>query len=226
MLAHRFEGGQTLELAAWRYLRAGGNAMITLIGNLVVVPLVLYYLLYDRHRMFTRIETLVPRRWLVKTRELVTEMDQMLSQYLRGQLLVMAALAAFYPLALMVAGFEAALPVGLFTGIFVFVPYAGFATGLALALLAALLQFGNGYGLAAVVVVYGFGQVIESGFLTPRLIGERIGLHPLAVIFALLAFGQLFGFFGVLLALPVSAILATALRELRRRYLASALYND
>jgi predicted PurR-regulated permease PerM len=150
----------------------------------------------------------------------------MLAQYLRGQMLVMGVLAAFYPIALTIAGFEIALPVGVFTGLAVFIPYVGFATGLALALLAALLQFGNSYGFGAVAVVYGIGQILESFFLTPRLIGERIGLHPLAVIFALLAFGQLFGFFGVLLALPVSAILATALRELRRRYLASALYED
>ena len=93
-------------------------------------------------------------------------------------------------------------------------------------MLAALLQFGDWYGFGAVALIYTIGQVLETAFLTPRLIGERIGLHPLAVIFALLAFGQLFGFFGVLLALPVSAILATALREVRRRYLASAFYAD
>ncbi|CAE6833492.1 hypothetical protein LMG22931_06915 [Paraburkholderia nemoris] len=124
-----------------------------------------------------------------------------------------------------VAGFEIALPVGLFTGLAVFIPYIGFATGLALALLAALLQFGNWYGVGAVVVVYGIGQILESFILTPRLVGERIGLHPLAVIFALLAFDQLFGFFGVLLALPASAILAAGLRALRGRYLASAFYG-
>ncbi|CAN0625289.1 AI-2E family transporter [Burkholderia multivorans] len=214
----------TVALTAWRYLRTSGNAVVTIIGNVVVAPLVLFYLLYDRHQMFARMERLIPRRWLGKTRELVTEIDQMLSQYLRGQLLVMAVLAAFYPVALAIAGFDIALPVGLFTGLAVFIPYVGFTTGLVLALLAALLQFGDWYGIGAVAVVYGIGQILETCILTPRLIGERIGLHPLAVIFALLAFGQLFGFFGVLLALPVSAILATVLRHLRRRYLASALY--
>jgi predicted PurR-regulated permease PerM len=150
----------------------------------------------------------------------------MMSQYLRGQLLVIAVLAMFYPTALMIAGLDMALPVGLFSALAVFVPYIGFATGLAFALLAALLQFGDWYGLGVVVAVYGVGQILESFVLTPRLVGERIGLHPLAVIFALLAFGRLFGFFGVLLALPVSAILASALRELRCRYLASALYQS
>ncbi|VVD75535.1 ABC transporter permease [Pandoraea eparura] len=227
LLTSRLDGGgQSVQLAAWRYLRTSGSALVAVVGNVVVVPLVLYYLLYDRGMVFARIESLVPRPWLGKTRALMTEMDQMLSQYLRGQLLVMVALATFYPIALGLAGFGIALPVGLFTGLAVFIPYVGFATGLGLALLAALLQFGNWYGFGTVVLIYGIGQVLETAFLTPRLIGERIGLHPLAVIFALLAFGQLFGFFGVLLALPVSAILATALREVRRRYLASALYGN
>ena len=150
----------------------------------------------------------------------------MLAQYLRGQLLVVVILAVFYPIALAIAGLDIALPVGLLTALAVFVPYIGFSTALVLALLAAFLQFGNWYGFAAVAVVYGIGQVLESVVLTPRLVGERIGLHPLAVIFSLLAFGQLFGFFGVLLALPVSAVVVSALRELRRGYLASTLYQD
>jgi predicted PurR-regulated permease PerM len=171
-------------------------------------------------------ESLVPRHWLGKTREFVNEIDRLLSQYLRGQLLVMGVLAAFYTIALKMAGLDIAVPLGLFTGLAVFIPYVGFAVGLALALLAALLQFGSWYGVGAVAVVFGVGQILENFVLTPRFIGESMGLHPLAVIFALLAFDNLFGFFGVLLALPVSAILATALRDLRCRYLASALYRD
>jgi predicted PurR-regulated permease PerM len=218
--------GQGAMLAAWEYLRTSSNVMINVVSNAVLVPLVLFYLLYDRHEAFACMESLVPRRWLGKTREFVGEIDRMMSQYLRGQLLVIAVLAMFYPTALMIAGLDMALPVGLFSALAVFVPYIGFATGLAFALLAALLQFGDWYGLGVVVVVYGAGQILESFVLMPRLVGERIGLHPLAVIFALLAFGRLFGFFGVLLALPVSAILASALRELRRRYLTSALYTS
>lgn len=218
--------GQAVALAAWKSLRTSGNVMITVISNVVLVPLVLFYLLYDWNTMLARVAAVVPRRWLPKMLELAVEMDRTLSQYLRGQLLVMGVLAAFYGIALTIAGFEIALPVGVFTGLAVFIPYIGFATGLALALLAALLQFGNWYGFGAVAVVYGIGQIVESLFLTPRLVGERIGLHPLAVIFALLAFGQLFGFFGVLLALPVSAIISTALREVRRGYLASTLYKN
>jgi predicted PurR-regulated permease PerM len=173
-----------------------------------------------------RIERLVPRRWVPKVRELSNETDALLSQYLRGQILVMVILAALYSIGLTIAGFEVGVPVGVFTGLAVFIPYIGFGLGLALAILAALLQFGNLYGLGAVAVVYGIGQFVESFYLTPRLVGERIGLHPLVVIFALLAFGQLFGFFGVLLALPTCAVLLVGARQIRRVYMASDLYRN
>jgi predicted PurR-regulated permease PerM len=227
MVTSQLEGSaQTIAGYAWTSIRTSGNVMISLVGNLVMVPLVLFYLLYDWNAMLTRIKHFIPRRWLVKTIRLSQDMDQMLSQYLRGQLLVMGVLAVYYSVALWVAGFEIALPVGIFTGLAVFIPYVGFATGLVLALIAAGLQFGSWYGLGAVALVYGVGQILESFILTPRLVGERIGLHPLAVIFALLAFGQLFGFFGVLLALPVSAMLSVAWRELRQGYLSSSLYRN
>jgi predicted PurR-regulated permease PerM len=225
-LTARLSGSeQGVALWIWQYVRSSGNLMIRVAGNVAFVPLVLFYLLYDKHEAFERIESFVPRRWLAKTRDFTAEIDQMMSQYLRGQLLVVGILALFYPVALKIAGLDVALPVGLLTGLAVFIPYIGFATALALALLAAFLQFGNWYGFGAVIVVYGVGQILESVVLTPRLVGERIGLHPLAVIFSLLAFGELFGFFGVLLALPASAVFASALRELRRRYLMSTFYR-
>jgi predicted PurR-regulated permease PerM len=152
-----------------------------------------------------------------------------LGQYLRGQLLVMLTLAVYYALGLKVFGLDLALPIGVFTGLAVFVPYLGFGLGLALAAFAGLLQFaaldGFSHTVLMLVTVFGVGQVLESFVLTPRLVGQRIGLHPLAVIFALLAFGQLFGFLGVLVALPVSAVLLVAIRRLRSSYLASHLYN-
>ncbi|MCP3725056.1 AI-2E family transporter [Paraburkholderia sp. CNPSo 3272] len=226
LTARLMSGEHGAVLAAWQYVRTSGNVMMNLVSNVVLVPLVLFYLLYDRHEALERMESFVPRRWLRRTRHFVAEIDHMLAQYLHGQLLVVVILAVYYPTALAIAGLDVALPVGLLTALAVFVPYIGFSTALALALLAAFLQFGNWYAFAAVVAVYGIGQIIESVFLTPRLVGERIGLHPLAVIFSLLAFGQLFGFFGVLLALPVSAVFASALRELRRGYLESTLYRD
>jgi len=226
VMTHMQDSSQQIVLAMWQSVRASGSMMLALASDVVLVPLVLFYLLYDWKRIIARIERAVPRRWLDKTRSLAAEMDRMLAQYLRGQMLVMLVLAAYYSIALSIAGFHIALPIGIFTGLAVLIPYLGYATGLVLALLAALLQFGNWYGLCAVAVIYGIGQILESFFLTPRVVGERIGLHPLAVIFALLAFGQLFGFFGVLLALPGSAILSIALRELRQSYMNSDLYKN
>jgi predicted PurR-regulated permease PerM len=153
------------------------------------------------------------------------ECDAVLGQYLRGQLLVMLILAAFYSIALALFGFDLALPVGVFTGLAIFIPYLGYGLGLVLALLAGVLQFASWYGLVAVTVVYGVGQLVESLWLTPRLVGERIGMNPLMVIFALLAFGHLFGFAGVLIALPVSALIVVAARRLQAAYLASPLYR-
>jgi predicted PurR-regulated permease PerM len=225
LAAHLIAGEHGVATAVWQYLCTSGNMMISVVGNVVLVPLVLFYLLYDRHEAFERMESFVPRRWLARTRDFAAEIDHMTSQYLRGQVLVVAILAVFYPAALVLAGLDIALPVGLLTALAVFIPYIGFATALALALLAACLQFGDWYGIGAVVVVYATGQILESVVLTPRLVGERIGLHPLAVILALLAFGKLFGFLGVLLALPASAVFALVLRELRRRYLRSSLYR-
>lgn len=223
----RFAGNtDTLLSAAWSSVRTGGNVMITLIGNVVIVPLVLYYLLYDWHKLLKRTRTLIPRRWLKKTVTLAKEVNQMLSQYLRGQLLVMLVLAAYYSICLSLAGFEISLPLGMFTGLAIVIPYVGYCIGLTFALGIALLQFGTWWAITVIILIYAVGQVLESSFLTPQLVGERIGLHPLAVIFALLAFGQLFGFFGILIALPASAILVIVLRELCRKYLASSLYKN
>lgn len=168
----------------------------------------------------------MPRRWSALVGDMAAEADGLLAQYLRGQLLVMLLLAAYYSIALAIAGFDVALPVGMLTGLLVFIPYVGFGFGLLLAIIAAVLQFDGWHGLAAVAIVYGAGQFIESFYLTPRLVGERIGLHPLTVIFALLAFGQLFGFVGILLALPASAILSVVFGRLRRHYLNSSFYNQ
>jgi predicted PurR-regulated permease PerM len=205
--------------------RIGGTAVLGWLATLVLIPVVLFYLLMDWHRILERTTGAVPRRWVVQTVGMAQEVNLLLAQYLRGQLLVMLVLAVYYSVALSIAGFEVALPVGILTGLLVFIPYLGFGLGLILALIAAVLQFSDWSGLVSVAVIYGAGQVIEGFFLTPRLVGERIGLNPLAVIFALLAFGQLFGFVGVLLALPASAVLMVAFKHLRHHYLRSSFYN-
>ena len=210
--------------AALSSARIGGSLLLAFIGNAFLMPVVLFYLLIDWSQLMQRLHALIPPRLRETVQGFLAECDAVLGQYLRGQLMVMGALAVYYSLALAIAGFDLALPVGVFTGLAVFIPYLGFGLGLGLALLAAALQFGNAYGLIAVAVIYGIGQLGEGFFLTPRLVGERIGLDPLAVIFALLAFGHLFGFVGVLIALPVSALLLVALRRARTAYLASRLY--
>jgi len=205
-------------------LRIGGSALAAVVGNLFLMPIVAYYLLLDWTNLVTRAKNLIPPRWRDSVQSFLNETDEVLGQYLRGQLLVMAVLAVFYTVALALVGLDLALPIGVFTGLAVFVPYLGFGLGLVMALFAALLQFQTVLGVALVGGVYMLGQVIESLYLTPRLLGERIGLHPIAVIFALLAFGHLFGFVGVLIALPASAVLLVAIRRAKRGYLASQMY--
>jgi predicted PurR-regulated permease PerM len=205
--------------------RIGGSIVLTIVGNAILVPVVLFYLLIDWPQLVRRASALVPPRLFAGVEGFVLECDHVLGQYLRGQLLVMVILATFYSVGLALFGFDLAVPVGVFTGLAIAIPYLGFGLGLLLALLAGVLQFASLYGLLAVAVVYGIGQIVESLYLTPRLVGERIGMNPLMVIFALLAFGQLFGFVGVLIALPASALIAVATARLRASYTQSRLYN-
>lgn len=209
--------------------RIGGSLALTVLGHLVLVPLVLYYLLADWPKLVASVRTLLPPRMLGRADDFFGECDRVLGQYLRGQLLVMMVLAVYYSVGLAMFGFSLAVPVGVFTGLAIFIPYAGYGMGLVLALLAGLTQFAPdgsaGWALLGVAVIYGLGQVVESFFLTPRLVGQRIGLHPIAVIFALLAFGQLFGFVGVLLALPISAVALVGLRRSLAAWQASRVYQ-
>ena len=206
-------------------LKLGGSVALAIIGNVVLIPVALFFLLKDWARLVSFLFELVPPKTRAFVDSFTQEADQVLGQYLRGQLLVMGVLAIYFSVALALFGFELALPVGVFTGLAFFIPYLGFGLGMILAILAGVLQFGGLYGVLVVLGVYGTGQLVESFYLTPRLVGERIGLHPLAVIFALLAFGQLFGFLGVLIALPASAVLLVAMRRARHSYLSSKLYQ-
>ncbi len=223
---HLADSGEVIGKAVFASLKVGSSAVLGMLGNLLLIPIVLFYLLVDWHGLVQRLSNLIPRRWVQQTVGFVREVDDILAQYLRGQILVMLALSVFYSLALALARFDLALPVGILTGLLVFIPYLGYGLGLALAIIGALLQFDSWHGLAAVAVIYGFGQMLESFYLTPRLVGERIGLHPLTVIFALMAFGQLFGFVGILVALPASAVLAVAVKHIRHAYANSAFYNQ
>ena len=205
--------------------RDGGMAVAALAINLIIVPIAMFYLLREWPRITQATQDMLPRPMLPRTLRIVGDINHVLAQYLRGQLSVMALLTVFYCTGLWLAGVDFALPVGIVTGLMSFIPFIGFGAGLTLAILAALIQAEGLTPLIGVAVVYGLGQVLESYILTPHLVGERIGLHPLAVIFALMAFGQLFGFIGVLIALPASAALLVGLRELRAAWVASPIYR-
>lgn len=207
------------------WLGNSGSALLALFANLLLIPVVMFYLLRDWDDLLARVDGLLPRQWYKKIRQIAAESDKVLAEFLRGQLSVMLLMSAFYVLVLWLVGLEFALPIGIVAGMLVFIPYLGVALGLLLATLAALMQFGLASDLLVVWAVFGAGQLLESMAITPWLVGERIGLHPLAVIFALLAFGQLFGFFGLLLALPLAAVLLVLLRHLREHYLASQMYR-
>jgi predicted PurR-regulated permease PerM len=202
-----------------------GLAIIGWLANLILIPLVLFYLLVDWNVIIARINHLLPRSMLAKTVEIASDIDAALAEFLRGQLAVMLLMSVFYSTGLWLSGLELALPIGVLSGLLGFVPYLGIGLGLGLATLSGLLQFGNLNDLIPVMIVFGLGQIVESMLLTPYLVGDRIGLHPLVVIFALMAGGQLFGFTGVLLALPVSAAIAVGFRHARQHYISSNLYN-
>ena len=221
-MSANFEEGLATALSS---VRIGGSFLLAFVGNAVLIPAALFYLLMDWPQLAERLKVLVPLRMRPTVYDFLGECDAVLGQYLRGQLLVMLILAVYYSVGLMTFGFDLAVPVGVFTGLAVFIPYVGFGLGLVLALLAATLQFGSWFGIIGVAVVYGVGQIIESYYLTPKLVGERIGMSPLTVIFVLLAFGHLFGFVGIMVALPVSAVLAVALNRVHGLYLASPLYR-
>jgi predicted PurR-regulated permease PerM len=206
-------------------VRIGGSWLLTILSGVVLVPVLVYYLLVDKERMQVRLPTLVPVRVLPSLQSFVRESDVALRRYLRAQLAVMGAMAVFYAAGLSVVGLTLALPIGIFTGLAVFIPYLGYGTGLLLALLTATITFSSWHGVAAVAAVFALGQVLESFFLTPRLVGGNIGLSPLGVIVVLLLFGEAFGFVGVLLSLPASAVGMVALRRLVAWWRASEFFQ-
>lgn len=194
-------------------------ALLGLFANLVLIPVLTFYLLRDWDVLVARIHELIPRRCEPRAVRLARECDAVLGAFMHGQLLVMVALGMVYSIGLWIVGLDMALLIGMIAGLASFIPYLGFILGMVLAGIAALMQFQEALPLLYVLIVFGVGQMLESFVLTPYLIGDRIGLHPLVVIFAVMAGGQLFGFIGVLLALPVAAIAMVVLRDFHRQYL-------
>lgn len=203
----------------------GGALLLQTAANLTLLPVLLYYFLHGWDDMVQRAATLVPRRWADEVGRIAREVDDMLGQFLRGQLSVMLIMALIYGGGLALVGLDSGLAIGIVAGLLVFIPYLGAFLGLLLATLAALLQFDSFSGLLLVWGVFAIGQLLESFLITPYLVGERIGLSPVTVIFALMAFGELMGFAGVLLALPLSAITVILGRHLIRHYFNSRFYQ-
>ncbi|MGR4068515.1 AI-2E family transporter [Halomonas sp. LR3S48] len=202
-----------------------GMAFITWITYVALIPVVTFYLLLDWDRMVANLHDTLPRRWEPDVVRLGQRCDEVLSAFLRGQLLVMLSLGAIYAIGLTLIDVRFGLLIGMAAGLASIVPFLGFIVGLSVALVVAFFQFEGWLVLIGVVAVFATGQVLESVLLQPKLLGDRIGLHPVAVIFAVLAGGKLFGFTGVLLALPAAAVIMVLLRELNDRYRRSTLYD-
>ena len=206
------------------YVSRSGFAILGLFANIALLPVLTFFFLRDWDLLVARVGALVPRDHLETVSRLARESSGVLGAFLRGQFLVMIILGVMYGLGLWGVGLDLGILIGIIAGLLTFVPYLGPASGIILGCIAALVQYGDWEHIIGVLVVFGIGQVIESYWLTPKLVGDRIGLHPAAVIFAVLAGGQLFGFLGMLLALPVAAVVNVLLRYAEQRYTRSKLY--
>lgn len=205
---------------------SSGLILVALIANMVLIPVVTFYLLRDWDVLMARIDELLPRKYQPVISKLAKESDEVLAAFLRGQFMVMLVLGVVYSTGLWFVDLKLALLIGMLAGLVSFVPYLGFIVGIVAASIAMLLQTQDMMQLIPVAIVFTIGQMLEGMLLTPLLVGDRIGLHPVAVIFAVLAGGQLFGFVGILLALPVAAVLAVLLRHAHNEYKSSAIFNN
>ena len=234
-----FKSQELIAMLKQHWQKAGG-VLATVIGsvsqssavifqwlmNLFLIPVITFYLLRDWDILVAKIYDLIPRRYAPTVAKLAHESDRVLAAFLRGQFYVMLALGLVYSIGLAMVGLELALLIGMLAGLISFVPYLGAITGIVLAFVATIVQFQDVMYLLPVAAVFAVGQALESLVLTPLLVGDQVGLHPVAVIFAVLAGGQLFGFMGVLLALPVASVIMVILRHIHEIYRDSRFYGD
>jgi predicted PurR-regulated permease PerM len=206
------------------FISRGGMAVAALLTNLILIPVVTFYLMRDWDPLIRGVRDLLPRNVEPEISSMAAEVDDVLGAFFRGQLMVMLALGLIYTVGLSVIGIELAILIGMGAGLLSIVPYLGSIVGVLVAAGAAVFQFHDVFHLIMVLLVFGVGQSAEGMYLTPKLVGDRIGLHPVTVIFAVLAGGQLFGFLGILLALPVAAALNVLVRHVHRKYRESELY--
>jgi predicted PurR-regulated permease PerM len=207
-------------------LWSGGKALVSLASVLIVMPVVTFYLVRDWHAMIDKVDGWIPVHQRETVRQLAREIDAAIGGFLRGQLGVCLVLGCYYAIALMLVGLDFALLIGLIAGLITFVPYIGSMTGLMIAVSVAIAQFWPDWKwITLVVAIFLVGQFIEGNIVSPKLVGERVGLHPVWLIFAMFAFGYLFGFVGLLIAVPLGAAIAVLLRFGLRQYFASPLYR-
>jgi len=207
-------------------LWTGGKALVSFASVLIVMPVVTFYLIRDWHAMIDRVDSSVPVRQRGAVRELAREIDAAIGGFLRGQFGVCIVLGCYYAIALMLVGLDFALLIGLTAGVITFVPYIGSMTGLMIAASVAIAQFWPDWKrIVLVVAIFLVGQFIEGNIVSPKFVGERVGLHPVWLIFAMFAFGYLFGFVGLLIAVPLGAAIAVLLRFALRQYFASPFYT-
>jgi predicted PurR-regulated permease PerM len=204
----------------------GGRALISVVAVVVITPIVTLYLLLDWHRMVDKVDSWLPLQHRDTVHGLAREIDAALAGFVRGQALVSLILGSFYAVALTLVGLNFGLLIGFATGILNFVPYLGSTTGLLIATIVAFAQFWPEWPwIVAVICIFFLGQFMEGNFLQPKLVGNRVGLHPVWLSFALFAFGYLLGFVGLLLAVPLAAAIGVLVRFALRQYLASPLYT-
>ncbi len=224
LIREHWQGAGGIAATVLGYVSRSGFALVAWLGNIALLPVLAFFFLRDWDLIVGRVGALVPRDHYDTVRRLALEANEVLGGFLRGQLLVMLVLGILYALGLWLVGLKLGILIGLVAGLLTFVPYLGPASIILFGGIAALVQFGDWQHLAGVGIVFGVGQVVESFLLTPMLVGDRIGLHPMAVIFAVMAGGTLFGFLGMLLALPVAAVANVLLRYAQERYRHSRLY--
>ncbi len=235
----KIQGDKLIAILKQNWQKAG-NSAIAFVGsvkqssavlaeiamNLVLIPVISFYLLRDWDVLVKSIYDLLPRRFAPTAAKLALETDVVLGAFLRGQFYVMLALGTVYSLGLWMTGLKLALLIGMMAGLVSFVPYLGSIVGIAVACIAAIIQFQDIFSLIPVALVFVVGQMLEGMVLTPLLVGDKIGLHPVAVMFAVLAGGQLFGFLGILLALPFASIVMVILRHIHDIYRMSLFYRE
>lgn len=225
LVGEHWEGAMGVATSVLGYVSRSGLALVGIVATIALTPIITFFFLRDWDLIVAKIGDLIPRAYYPAMAKLARESDEVLGGFLRGQFLVMLVMGLFYGLGLWLVGLDVGVLIGLLAGLLTFVPYLGPTTVVVVGGIAAMVQFGDWKHLLGVGVVWGIGQVLESYVLTPKLVGSRIGLHPVVVIFAVMAGGQLFGFLGMLLALPAAAVINVLLRYADDFYRHSQAYT-